>query len=193
MARDQKKGVTVTDMAFTGAGNLIKLLPTGTVFLFQFLSPVLTNNGQCNSINKYLTGFLVGACAFSCCFSSFTDSYIGSDGLVHYGIATIHGLWPSSSDSSGSLDLSAYKLRMGDFMHALLSLTVFSVVALLDPNTMDCYYPSLESTQKLLVMVLPPVVGVVSSSVFVIFPNSRHGIGYPYQTSAQQATHSDLY
>ncbi|XP_042518192.1 protein DMP2-like [Macadamia integrifolia] len=174
----------VKDMAFTGVGNLIRLLPTGTVFLFQFLSPVLTNNGQCYTINKYLTGTLLSGCAFFCCFSSFTDSYVGSDGLIHYGIVTINGLWSSSPSTSGLVDLSAYKLRVGDFVHSFLSLMVFAVVALMDPNTMDCYYPSFESTQKMLVMVLPPVVGAVASSVFVLFPNNRHGIGYPSSQSS---------
>ncbi|XP_042496208.1 protein DMP2-like [Macadamia integrifolia] len=168
----QKSGLT--SMAFRGVGNLIKLLPTGTVFLFQFLSPILTKNGHCDTINKYLTSVLLGVCGFSCFFSSFTDSNMGSDGLVHYGIVTIHGLW-----SSSSTDASSYKLRVGDFVHGLMSLIVLAVVALLDPNTMKCYYPSFESTQKKLVMVLPPVVGAVASTVFVLFPSNRHGIGYP--------------
>ncbi|RVW55684.1 Protein DMP2 [Vitis vinifera] len=174
---------SITDRTFTGVGNLIKLLPTGTVFLFQFLNPVLTNNGHCHTINKYLTGILLGVCGFSCCFSSFTDSYFGSDGMTHYGVATKNGLWPSSA--SESVNLSAYKLRVGDFVHAFLSLTVFAVVALLDSNTVDCFYPSFESTEKLLLMVLPPVIGAISSTVFMVFPNKRHGIGYP----ASQTSH----
>jgi hypothetical protein len=55
-------------------GDVIKLLPTGTVFLFQFCSPILSNYGQCHSYNKYLTAFLVGCCGLSCFFSTFTDS-----------------------------------------------------------------------------------------------------------------------
>ncbi|KAF8401595.1 hypothetical protein HHK36_012540 [Tetracentron sinense] len=168
---------TISDKTFTALGNLIKLLPSGTVFMFQFLNPVLTNNGQCHNINKYLTGTLIGLCGFSCCFSSFTDSYSGSDGMTHYGVATKEGLWPSS-DSVGS-NLSEYKLRVGDFVHAFLSLIVFAVVALLDPNTVECFYPSFESSRKIFLMVLPPIIGAASSLVFMIFPNKRHGIGYP--------------
>lgn len=44
---------TMGDRVFKGVGDLIKLLPSGTVFLFQFLSPLLTNNGQCHTVNKY--------------------------------------------------------------------------------------------------------------------------------------------
>ncbi|KAF5203799.1 hypothetical protein FRX31_006609 [Thalictrum thalictroides] len=166
---------TLGDKTFSGVANLIKLLPTGTVFLFQFLNPVLTNNGNCHTVNKYLTGALLSVCGFSCCFSSFTDSYIDEDGVTHYGIATKNGIWPSS----GTTNSSAYKLRVGDFVHAVFSLLVFAVVVLLDPNTVECYYPSFESNQKMLLMVLPPVVGALSSSVFVMFPNNRHGLGYP--------------
>ncbi|CAI9776282.1 unnamed protein product [Fraxinus pennsylvanica] len=170
----------------TSVGNLIKLLPTGTVFLFQFLNPVLTNNGQCHTINKYLSGILVAVSAFSCCFASFTDSYEDSEGISHYGIATNKGLWPNSS----SQDLSSYRLRFGDFVHAFFSLIVFSVVAMLNPNTVECFYPSFESTQKVLLMALPPVIGAISGSIFVIFPNTRHGIGYPSSPSPSSSSSS---
>ncbi|KAJ1428819.1 Protein DMP [Sesbania bispinosa] len=90
----------------------------------------------------------------SCVFSSFTDSYTGSDGQRHYGIVTGKGLWPSPA--SGSVDLSAYKLRLGDFVHALLSLTVFAVLGLLDTNIVRCFYPGFESSEKVLMQVIPP-------------------------------------
>ncbi|XP_057957160.1 protein DMP2-like [Malania oleifera] len=172
----QKK--SYSDMTFSGIGNLIKLLPTGTVFAFQFLNPVLSNNGQCHPVNKVLTSVLIGLCGLSCFFSSFTDSYTGSDGATHYGIVTTKGLWPSP-DSSESVDVSQYKLQVGDFVHALFSVVVFAAVSLLDSNTVDCFYPSFESTQKALMMSLPPVIGVVASAVFAVFPCRRHGIGYP--------------
>uniref|UniRef100_A0A5B7BBK5 DUF679 domain membrane protein 2 n=1 Tax=Davidia involucrata TaxID=16924 RepID=A0A5B7BBK5_DAVIN len=183
---------SMKEKTLTSAGNLIKLLPTGTVFLFQFLSPVLTNNGHCgHAINKYLSAILIGVCGFSCCFSTFTDSYTDSDGNTHYGIATRKGLWwPSSTSSTDSalVDLSSYKLRFGDFVHALFSLVVFAVVVLLDTNTVNCFYPSFESSQRVLLMALPPAIGAVSSSVFVMFPNNRHGIGYPTtQTTSQDS------
>ncbi|XP_073128775.1 protein DMP2-like [Henckelia pumila] len=178
---------SITQVTLTGFGNLIKLLPTATVFMFQFLNPVLTNNGHCHTINKYLSSILIAVCGFSCCFASFTDSYTDNQGELHYGIATRTGLWPSSSSSS--LDLSSYKLRFGDFVHAFFSLIVFAVVALLDPNSVECFYPSFESTQKVLLMVLPPIIGVVSGSLFVVFPNKRHGIGYP---SSQSSTPSAI-
>jgi len=182
------KQSSIQDKTFSGVGNLVKLLPTGTVFMFQFLNPVLTNNGQCHTVNKYLSGILMGLCGFSCCFSCFTDSYRGSDGWTHYGIATMKGLRPSSDSSAGSsVDLSSYKLRVGDFAHAFFSLIVFAVLSLLDRNTVKCFNPSFESTEKVLLMVLPPAIGAVSGTVFMLFPNKRHGIGYPSSDSSQDS------
>ncbi|CAA0834786.1 DUF679 domain membrane protein 2 [Striga hermonthica] len=169
---------TRTQSTLTGIGNLIKLLPTGTVFLFQFLNPLLTNNGHCNVTNKCFSAMLITICAFSCCFASFTDSYTDGQGDTQYGIATKTGQWPNTSSER---DLSIYRLVLGDFVHAFLSLVVFLVLALMDPNSVECFYPSFESTRKVLLMVLPSVLGAVSSSIFVLFPNKRHGIGYPFR------------
>ncbi|XP_031252067.1 protein DMP2-like [Pistacia vera] len=177
---------SISDKTFTGLGNLIKLLPTGTVFVFQFLNPVLTNNGNCSTVNKYLTSFLIGLCGLSCALSCFTDSYKGSDGKTHYGFVTTTGLWPSTN--AGSVDLSKYKLRFGDFVHAFFSIIVFGVVSLLDSNTVECFYPSFESSEKILLMVLPPVIGVISGGVFMAFPNTRHGIGYPSSSSSDSSS-----
>ncbi|PON80238.1 hypothetical protein PanWU01x14_006880 [Parasponia andersonii] len=161
---------------FEGVGNLIKLLPTGTVFVFQFLNPVLTNNGSCSAVNKSLNAVLIALCGLACLFSSFTDSYTGTDNKTHYGIVTPAGLWPAPS--SDGLDLRSQRLRVGDFAHGLLSLTVFAALALLDTNTVRCFYPDFESEQKVLLQVLVPVIGGFSSSVFALFPSDRHGIGY---------------
>ncbi|XP_022138123.1 uncharacterized protein LOC111009371 [Momordica charantia] len=165
----------------TGAGNLIRLLPTGTVFLFQFLSPVLTNSGHCEPINKSLSAALIALCGLSCFLSSFTDSYTGDDGAVHCGFATPTGMWPAPD--SKAVDLSPYKLRAGDFVHATFSALVFGALVVLDSDTVRCFFPSFAAADKMLVQVLPPVVGAVSSAVFVMFPNTRHGIGY-YESSA---------
>ena len=177
---NQSSQTTIQDKTLSGLGNLIKVLPTGTVFLYQFLNHVVSNNGDCKTINKYLTAILVGVCGLSCVFSSFTDSYVGSDGKTYYGIVTSKGIWPSTN--SKNVNLSSYKLRFGDFVHALFALLVFAVLVLLDQNTVGCFYPSSESLEKILLKVLPPIVGAVSSVVFMYFPNSRHGIGYPSST-----------
>jgi hypothetical protein len=174
--------------ALPGLGNAIKFLPTGTVFLYQFFSPILSNNGQCHTYNKYLTAFLAGGCGLCSFFSTFTDSYVGDDRKTHYGVVTNKGLWPSSE--SRDVVLSAYKLQFADFVHASFAIIVFAVVVLLDAKTVKCFYPVSESTQKTLLMVLPAVVGAVSSVLTALFPYKRHGIGYPSSTTSSQNSNS---
>ncbi|GKB26884.1 DMP2-like protein, partial [Tanacetum coccineum] len=86
------------------------------------------------------------------------------------------------------VDVSKYKLRMGDFVHAAFTVVVFAVVALLDNNTVECLYPSFETNEKMLMMTVPPVIGALSGSIFMAFPNTRHGIGYPSSTNQSQET-----
>ncbi|KAG5023930.1 hypothetical protein JHK85_020272 [Glycine max] len=182
----QNRGTGVTNTTLSAFGSLIKLLPTGTVFVFQFVNPVLTNSGDCNATSKWLCSILLVLCGFSCAFSSFTDSYTGSDNQRHYGIVTTKGLWPSPA--SNTVDLSTYKLKFGDLVHAVLSLSVFAVLGLLDTNTVHCFYPGFESTQKRLLQVLPTAIGVFAGGLFMIFPNDRHGIGYPLTSDSNDTS-----
>ena len=185
----QSSQTTIKDKTLSGLGNVNRLLPTGTVFLYQFLSPVLSNNGHCTTtIYKYLTAILVAVCGFSCFFSSFTDSYVGDDGKTHYGVVTSKGLW--TLEDSKNVDLSVFKLRFGDFVHGLFALTVFGVLVLLDQKTVGCFYPVSDSSEKTLFKVLPPAVGVVSGGLFMFFPIKRHGIGYPSSTDSSQVSKS---
>ncbi|KAK8511241.1 hypothetical protein V6N13_013659 [Hibiscus sabdariffa] len=172
-----RSGGSAASSSPTSISNIIRLLPTGTVFVFQFLNPVLTNNGHCGLTGMVLTSILIGLCGFSCAFACFTDSYKDSDGTVRYGITTVTGLWTSSG--SDSIDLSKYKLRIGDFVHAFFSVMVFAALSVLDSNTMQCFHhPFFEFTQEVLLVALPSVIGTVSCGVFMLFPNTRHGIGY---------------
>ncbi|KAL5198930.1 hypothetical protein ABZP36_002442 [Zizania latifolia] len=169
----------MADATFGSIGDVLKLLPTATVILYEVLTPIVTNTGDCHLANKVVTPVLLVLCSFFCAFSQFTDSYIGADGKVKYGLVTPRGLAPFSGDEAGK-DFSRYRLRFADFVHAFFSVTVFAAVALLaDANTVSCFYPSLKSQQKQLVMALPVVVGALVSVVFVVFPSTRHGIGYP--------------
>lgn len=182
--------VSMADRALRGMADLIKLLPSGTVFLFQFLTPLVTNNGHCTTFNKVLSGALVALCGGFCAFSSFTDSYVGSDGRVYYGVVTRRGLRTFSPDpDASSRDLSAYRLRAGDFVHAALSLLVFATIALLDADTVACLYPALEVSERTMMAVLPPVVGGAAGYVFMVFPNNRHGIGYQPTRATEDFEH----
>ncbi|CAM0907058.1 unnamed protein product [Alopecurus aequalis] len=172
----------MADTAFKSIGDVLKLLPTSTVMVYEVLNPIVTNTGACSVANKAITAVLLALCAFSCAFSAFTDSYIGADDKVRYGIVTARGLLPLSGDDADAAvrDFSKYRLRLADFAHALFSVIVFGAVALLaDANTVACFYPGLMAQQKQLAMALPVVIGALASGFFVVFPSTRHGIGYP--------------
>ncbi|XP_006658893.3 protein DMP2 [Oryza brachyantha] len=188
-AKEKKKATSSTsvgemaaDTAFKSIGDVLKLLPTSTVIIYEVLTPIVTNTGDCHLANKIVTPVILVLCAFFCAFSQFTDSYVGADGKVRYGLVTARGLLPFGGGDGGDAgrDFSRYRLRFSDFVHATFSVTVFAVVALLaDADTVSCFYPSLKDQQKKLVMALPVVVGALVSVVFVVFPSTRHGIGYP--------------
>lgn len=177
----------MADVTFKSIGDVLKLLPTATVIVYEVLNPIVTNTGACHVGHKIATGILLGLCGFSCAFSTFTDSYVGADGKTKYGLVTPRGLLPFVADDSnaatgagGGRDFSKYRLRFADFVHAAFAVAVFAAVALLaDANTVACFYPSLRDQQKSVVMALPVVVGAVAGVVFVVFPSTRHGIGYP--------------
>ncbi|KAL3688795.1 hypothetical protein R1sor_015104 [Riccia sorocarpa] len=62
--------------------NLVRLLPTGTFVAFSVLVPIITNDGNCHTLEKTVTGIVVGLFAFLCAFSTFTDSFVTSDGTI---------------------------------------------------------------------------------------------------------------
>ncbi|XP_015060040.1 protein DMP7-like [Solanum pennellii] len=158
---------------------LSNLLPSGSVLAFQILSPVITHEGQCHStISHSMTLILLGICAISCFFLCFTDSFRDERGKVRYGLATFRGLWIIDG-SSPPEDVEKYKLKFIDFFHAFLSILVFCAVAAFDQNVMKCLYPSPSLDAQEILAILPMVVGVICTFLFVVFPTTRHGIGFP--------------
>ncbi|XP_061371896.1 protein DMP3-like [Gastrolobium bilobum] len=173
----------------SGAANLANLLPTGTLLAFQILTPVFTNNGICDSVTRPLTIGLLLLLGLSCFLACFTDTVKTSDGQVYHGLATLNGLWlfdyPDPDPSTSGLpDLRKYKVRFIDFVHALLSVLVFCAVALRDKNLLRCFYPKPEHQTLELLDILPVGIGFICGLLFVVFPTTRHGIGYPV-TSAK--------
>lgn len=164
-----------------GAAHLANLLPTGTLLLFQVLCPLVTNNGHCDHARRYMTAILLACCGLSGFLASFTDSFRGSNGKIYYGFATLKGLYTFEyvSPGSGPPDPAEYKLRAVDFVHAFLSLLVFSAIALYDKNVVGCFYPAPEVETEEILGVLPVAIGLVSTMLFVAFPTTRHGVGFP--------------
>ncbi|PKA58378.1 hypothetical protein AXF42_Ash013884 [Apostasia shenzhenica] len=172
----------VLSQALAIVSNLANLLPTGTLLAFQLLVPVFTKNGSCDPATRLMTLALLLLLAASAFVACFTDSFRLPDGRVFYGLATPRGMWlfetPPESSASEVPDLSKYRLRVVDFVHAALAALVFGVVALRDKNVVECFYPSPETTTtKEVLDILPLGIGVICSMLFVVFPTTRNGVG----------------
>ncbi|KAF3444067.1 hypothetical protein FNV43_RR13757 [Rhamnella rubrinervis] len=166
---------------FKGTAHLANLLPTGTVLVFQILSPVFTNRGQCPThVSHVVTVTLLGSCSLVSFLLCFTDSVRDHRGKVRYGLATFNGLWVIDGSVVLAADEAAkYRLKFIDFFHALTSVLVFAAVALFDQNVVKCFCPTPSDEAKELLVVLPVGISVVCSLMFVLFPTKRHGIGFP--------------
>ncbi|XP_068658193.1 protein DMP3 [Aristolochia californica] len=162
--------------------HLANILPTGTLLAFQILTPIVSNNGNCDSVTRPLTQLLLLGLAVSCFLACFTDSFRSPDGQLYYGFATRNGMWlfdyPTTAATSLP-DLSKYKARPIDWVHAVLSVLVFAVVALKDRNVLNCFYPMPGKETQEVLSIVPVAVGLLCSLLFVAFPTRRHGIGYP--------------
>ncbi|KAM7485166.1 hypothetical protein LguiA_001175 [Lonicera macranthoides] len=121
----------------TGASNtVVKLLPTGIAFMFQYLNPIFTS--KIKAIATQLTSTppprtLISLGTLWCFLSSFIDS----QGNTHYAIETLNGLW-SSADTAE--DLPFKKLTFKDFWPVYL-------------NTVKCFSESFTSAEKFLLKV----------------------------------------
>lgn len=168
------------NQTLASTAHLANLLPTGTVLAFQVLCPIVSNSGHCDQVSSVMTECLLVLCALSCFLVSFTDSFRGTDGKLHYGLATPKGLWTFENLKDAVIpDGGRYKVQFLDFVHAFLSVLVFAAIALLDDNVVRCLYPAPKHQTKEVLDVLPVGIGFFCSMLFVVFPTTRHGIGYP--------------
>ncbi|CAO2184521.1 unnamed protein product [Urochloa humidicola] len=185
---------TTTDKVMTSAANLAQLLPTGTVLAYQALSPSFTNHGNCATSNRSLTAVLVAVLAAFSLFFSFTDSIVGRDGKLYYGIATPRGL--NVFNFSGEEEerewalgeLRKLRLRPLDYVHAFFTAVVFLTVAFSDVGLQRCFFPNAGVNTSELLKNLPLGTAFLSSFVFLIFPTKRKGIGYNDSTPRQKAS-----
>ena len=70
----------MADTTFKSIGDVLKLLPTSTVIVYEVLNPIVTNTGSCSVANKAVTAVLLVVFSFTCAFSAFTDSYVQGKG-----------------------------------------------------------------------------------------------------------------
>ncbi|CAL0331373.1 unnamed protein product [Lupinus luteus] len=169
---------------FKSTAHLANHLPTGTVLSFQLLSPIFTNQGNCDPVAKFMTIALVAICGASCFVLCFTDSFRDSKGNVCYGFATFRGLCVIDGSTALPHELdSKYRLQFLDFVHAVMSILVFAAIALFDQNVVGCFFPSPSNEMEEILTALPVGIGVLCSMLFVAFPTQRHGIGFPISSN----------
>jgi len=85
----------------------------------------------------------------------------------------------SDKDMSGVFgDLSRFRLRWLDYVHAFFSIVVFLALTFGDADIQRCLFPDAGLDAKELLVNLPLGAAVLSSLVFMTFPSSRKGIGY---------------
>lgn len=185
---------TVTDKVMSSTANLAQLLPTGTVLAYQALSPSFTNHGQCHPSNRWLTAALVAILAAFSLFFSLTDSIVGRDHKLYYGVATPHGF--NVFNFSGEEEerewalgeLQKLRLRPLDFMHAIFTAVVFLTVAFSDVALQNCFFPNATAGTNELLKNLPLGMAFLASFVFMVFPTKRKGIGYNDSTPHRKAS-----
>lgn len=165
---------------FQSTAHLANLLPTGTVLAFQLLSPIFTNQGHCDPMSRVMTAGLVALCGLSCFVQSFTDSFRDRSGKVRYGLATFRGLWVIDGTAPLAPEIAIdYRIKFIDFVHAFISILVFAAIALFDQNVVSCFCPTPSEEMEQVLTSLPIGIGVFGSMLFVTFPTTRHGIGFP--------------
>ncbi|VAI51408.1 unnamed protein product [Triticum turgidum subsp. durum] len=177
-----------TNKVMSSVANHAQLLPTGTVLTDQTLSPSFTNHGKCEtfSSNQWLTTALVIVLAYACIFFSFTDSVIGHhDGKLYYGVATPDGFnvfnFSDEDEKREWAGLDEFRrlwLRLLDFVHTFFTAVVFLTVAFSDVGLQNCFFRDAGRNTRELLKNLPLGMAFLSSSMFIIFPTKRKGIGF---------------
>jgi Protein of unknown function (DUF679) len=99
---------------------------------------------------------------------------------VRYVVATFKGLWVIDGSAPPEPEIvKRYRIKFIDFLHSFMALMVFAAVALFDKNIESCFFPVLSDDTRQILTAVPVATGLVGSALFVVFPSSRHGIGFP--------------
>ncbi|GJN00236.1 hypothetical protein PR202_ga17652 [Eleusine coracana subsp. coracana] len=153
-------------------------LPTGTLLAFETLLPAASGNGTCSAVSVVTLRVLLALCGASCFVFHFTDSFRAPDGKVYYGFVTPRGL----SLFRTGLGVEApredrFRLGFVDVVHAVMSVLVFAAIALSDYRVSACVLPGHGKEMKEVMESFPLMVAAVCSGLFLMFPNTRYGIG----------------
>ncbi|XP_044431805.1 protein DMP3-like [Triticum aestivum] len=183
-----------TDKVMSSAANLAQLLPTGTMLAYQALSPPFTNHDKCKASNQWLTAALVIILVAQCILFSFTDSVLGRDQKLYYGVATPRGFnMFNFSDKEEKLkwtpaEFRRLRIQPLDFLHAIFTALVFLTMAFSDMGLQNCFFPNAGRNTAELLKNLPLGIAFLLSFVFMVFPTKRKGIGYTDTTPHEKLT-----
>ncbi|XP_010553995.1 PREDICTED: uncharacterized protein LOC104823904 [Tarenaya hassleriana] len=179
VAKGVQKTVSKTSM-------LVNFLPTGTLLMFEMVLPSIYRDGECNGVNTLMITLLLVLCSLSCFLFHFTDSFKAGDGKIYYGFVTPRGLAvfmapPPAAEGEIPAEIPVnderYKLKVNDFVHAVMSVMVFMAIAFSDRRVTRCLFPGKEKEMEQVMESFPLMVGVVCSALFLVFPTTRYGIG----------------
>ena len=70
-----------------------------------------------------------------------------------------------------------FKIGLTDFVHAMMSVMVFIAIAFSDHRITDCLFPGSQKDMDEAMESFPLMVGIICSGLFLVFPNTRYGIG----------------
>ncbi|XP_071695400.1 protein DMP9-like [Rutidosis leptorrhynchoides] len=171
MANGVQKTLSKTSM-------LVNFLPTGTLLTFEMVLPSVYGKGECTMVTTLMINVLLGICTCSCFFFHFTDSFRGTDGKMYYGFVTPWGLkvFKPVQEMEVPKD-ERYILGFTDFVHAMMSSMVFVAIAFSDHRVTNCLFPNHTEELDEVMQSFPLMVGIVCSGLFLVFPNTRYGIG----------------
>ncbi|KAL5200215.1 hypothetical protein ABZP36_021418 [Zizania latifolia] len=176
MRRAVARGVQST---LSKTSMLANFLPTGTLLAFEMILPAASGDGSCSAASAASLRALLALCAASCFLFHFTDSFRAADGRVYYGFVTPRGLCLFWTGLGVEVPVDD-RLRLGfvDVVHAVMSVLVFAAVALSDHRVSGCLVPGLYRKEMgEAIESFPLMVGAVCSGLFLVFPNTRYGIG----------------
>ncbi|XP_043722238.1 protein DMP8-like [Telopea speciosissima] len=157
---------------------LVNFLPTGTLLTFEIVLPSVSGDGLCSSVSTTMINVMMGLCALSCFFFHFTDSFRRPDGKVYFGFVTPKGLSVFKSVLGVEVPKDErYKVGLTDFVHAVMSVMVVVAIAFSDHRVTDCLFPGHVKEMDEVMESFPLMVGIICSGLFLVFPNSRYGIG----------------
>lgn len=99
-------------------------------------------------------------------------------GKVYYGFVTPNGLALFKSGLGVEVPKDdRFKMGFTDLVHALMSVMVFTVIAFSDHRVTNCLFPDHKKEMDEVMETFPLMVGVICSGLFLVFPNTRFGVG----------------